>query len=243
MRNVRDPNTINLFMEYDRRDAPRCNVDWWSKGQGDDPKICRDWFADMRTFLSEPLIHTLKSPGSPQYSMVHLVLLKDLYRAMFNAEPTKGFTHKLIGSHKPIEYWQWDIFEQVQWRVANGVHPNEVISEMKRFHWRCIDREDVVHPNWNNNLEIRREWQTLRMQVLEAYKATCAACGRSYKEHGVSVHVDHIVPKSHEPKLALSFGNLQVLCEECNMGKSNKFRTDWRPTVFNEREIHDYLKY
>lgn len=55
------------------------------------------------------------------------------------------------------------------------------------------------------------------------------ACGRSKKEHGIVIHVDHIQPRSKRPELALCFENLQLLCADCNLGKSNTDNTDWRP--------------
>jgi hypothetical protein len=42
------------------------------------------------------------------------------------------------------------------------------------------------------------------------------------------MHVDHIKPRSKYPDLELSRQNLQVLCEDCNLGKSNKYEDDWR---------------
>jgi len=243
MHNICEPTSINLFTEYDRRNVPRCNVDWWSKGWTEQEDVDRSWDSTRRTYLNEPLIHSLKNPGSPQYPDVHLGLLKDLYRALFQEKPTKGFTHKLIKCGRHIEYWQWDIFEQVQWRGAHGVHPGEAIQQMEKLHWRRIEYDDIKPESWNNNLDIKQEWRTLRVQVLEAYLAKCAMCNRTPQEHGVVVHVDHIIPKSRNPRIALCFDNLQVLCEDCNLGKSNRFRTDWRPTVFNRNEIHQHLKY
>ena len=73
------------------------------------------------------------------------------------------------------------------------------------------------------------EWRAVRYRVLERYDCKCMACGRSPKSHGVAIHVDHIKPRSTHPHLALEFDNLQLLCEDCNLGKSNKYRTDWRP--------------
>lgn len=43
------------------------------------------------------------------------------------------------------------------------------------------------------------------------------------------IHVDHIKPKSKYPQLALEEYNLQVLCEDCNLGKVNFFEDDLRP--------------
>jgi len=80
------------------------------------------------------------------------------------------------------------------------------------------------------------EWRKLRYRVIRKYKATCMACGRNYKEHAVVIHVDHIKPRSKYPKLELDFNNLQVLCECCNLGKSNTDETDWRATKEQEKE-------
>jgi 5-methylcytosine-specific restriction endonuclease McrA len=71
------------------------------------------------------------------------------------------------------------------------------------------------------------EWQRLRYSAIEKYGNRCAACGRSPKD-GVVIHVDHIKPRSLNPELALDIDNLQILCEPCNVGKSNKFSKDWR---------------
>lgn len=73
-----------------------------------------------------------------------------------------------------------------------------------------------------------REWRELRYQVLkdhrEKHGRKCLVCGASNKV----LHVDHIKPRSKHPHLALVQSNLQVLCEDCNLGKSNKDKTDWR---------------
>ena len=61
-------------------------------------------------------------------------------------------------------------------------------------------------------------------------------CGRSRKDHGVVIHVDHIKPRSKYPHLALVFENMQILCEDCNLGKSNVDATDWRPDEYTEED-------
>lgn len=71
------------------------------------------------------------------------------------------------------------------------------------------------------------EWRSLRYSAFEQYGNYCCCCGRSPKD-GVVLHVDHIKPRSLFPELALELDNLQILCEECNLGKSNRFATDWR---------------
>jgi len=80
-------------------------------------------------------------------------------------------------------------------------------------------------------------WRTLRFEVLKASKGCCNLCGRSNREHGIVLHVDHIKPKSKWPELALAKDNLQVLCEDCNLGKSNRDDTDWRTATETDRQL------
>lgn len=64
-----------------------------------------------------------------------------------------------------------------------------------------------------------REWRELRWKVLSTSTGECMACGRSHSKHGVIMHIDHIKPRSRFPSLELDITNLQVLCEDCNLGK------------------------
>ena len=71
-----------------------------------------------------------------------------------------------------------------------------------------------------NSFYHSREWRELRWKVLTAGDGKCVMCGRGKKD-GIILHVDHIKPRSKYPHLELEFSNLQVLCEDCNLGKSN----------------------
>jgi hypothetical protein len=79
-----------------------------------------------------------------------------------------------------------------------------------------------------------REWLQLRYQALKRSNGRCACCGHPPRK-GNSLHVDHIKPRSKHPELALVLDNLQVLCGNCNLGKSNTDQTDWR-TPENQRQ-------
>lgn len=68
------------------------------------------------------------------------------------------------------------------------------------------------------------EWLQLRYAFLRTSSKICMLCG-SYKK---PIHVDHIKPKSIYPHLALDINNLQILCAQCNKGKSNIYEDDWR---------------
>lgn len=60
----------------------------------------------------------------------------------------------------------------------------------------------------------------LRWAVLKKDNFTCRGCGASpAKTLGIELHVDHVVPWSRGGDTV--FENLQTLCEECNLGKSN----------------------
>lgn len=71
-----------------------------------------------------------------------------------------------------------------------------------------------------------RLWLQTRYEVLKR-QPNCVLCGRG-RAQGVTLHVDHIKPKSLYPDLAFDLDNLQTLCEECNMGKGNMDETDFR---------------
>jgi len=71
-----------------------------------------------------------------------------------------------------------------------------------------------------------QSWRKARYQTLKNCNGKCVLCGSPPGKH--SLHVDHIKPRSDRPDLALDPKNLQVLCRDCNLGKSNKDSIDWR---------------
>ena len=81
----------------------------------------------------------------------------------------------------------------------------------------------------NDNFYMCREWRELRYRALLLHGRKCMCCGAAPPY--VTLHVDHIKPRSKHPELQLDISNLQVLCEDCNLGKSNKDKTDFRPML------------
>lgn len=71
------------------------------------------------------------------------------------------------------------------------------------------------------------EWKELRFKILTKFTPRCMLCGITSKE--AKICVDHILPISTHWDLRLNEDNLQVLCDECNKGKSNKSLDDFRP--------------
>lgn len=74
------------------------------------------------------------------------------------------------------------------------------------------------------------EWRKVRYGALIAADGKCQLCGRS-KHDGIILNVDHIVSLRTNWKLRAAISNLQVLCHECNHGKGNRDKTDWRNGV------------
>lgn len=61
---------------------------------------------------------------------------------------------------------------------------------------------------------------SLKFKVLHRDKSTCLTCGKTTKD-GIKLHIDHIIP--HSKGGLTVFNNLRALCNECNIGRSNKY--------------------
>jgi hypothetical protein len=89
------------------------------------------------------------------------------------------------------------------------------------------DEEIPAPPDTPGKLSKRRtprniNWR-LRAQVLMRDGARCRLCGAT-PASGASLHVDHVTPWSKGGDTILA--NLQVLCETCNIGKSDLVMTN-----------------
>ena len=81
----------------------------------------------------------------------------------------------------------------------------------------CDSIEKVSMPKHRTSRNIKTR---LRYKVLARDNFKCCVCGASpAKDPAVVLHVDHIVPWSKGGETELD--NLQTLCSECNLGKSD----------------------
>lgn len=94
----------------------------------------------------------------------------------------------------------------------------QVISD-----WRTLPVAESKQSDFYRSIA----WLRLRVQAFEKYGNQCACCGATPAD-GTRLHVDHIKPRSTHPELALELDNLQILCEACNLGKSNLSKKQWR---------------
>lgn len=68
------------------------------------------------------------------------------------------------------------------------------------------------------------EWKRARYDTGGRYGWRCMACGDK-----LNIRIDHIKPLRKYWDLRLDRDNLQVLCNDCNMGKGSRDETDFRP--------------
>ena len=143
-----------------------------------------------------------------------------------NWPPTKGWQKSIIGNDIPEDVRA--IFEREGFRVfktkRNGkAKPKSMQPKLTQKQKRKLKKHS------RHDFYDSQEWRELRYSVLKHYGFKCMACGRSPKKHGVVLHVDHIKPRSKFPELELDPMNLQVLCEDCNLGKLHRYQDDLRP--------------
>jgi len=88
-----------------------------------------------------------------------------------------------------------------------------------------INSKEAFYKSW--------DWRTLRMEAIKIHGPRCQCCGAGRDDvdiggNPVRIVVDHIEPLSRRWDLRLVLSNLQILCDECNMGKGAWDQTDWR---------------
>jgi hypothetical protein len=95
-------------------------------------------------------------------------------------------------------------------------------NALSKFVEWANDRDIPVEAREQSEVQSRKtprnvNWR-LRAQVLMRDEARCRLCGAT-PSMGAKLHVDHKIPWSKGGETVLS--NLQILCEQCNGGKSD----------------------
>ncbi len=100
--------------------------------------------------------------------------------------------------------------------ICDNHHGRYICAECAKH----LSLEVMAMPDEPKRNKTEREKLTPRMrwEVLDKYACTCQGCGRKPPE--VKVHVDHKMPIAQGGKTEMD--NLHVLCEACNLGKSDK---------------------
>ena len=104
--------------------------------------------------------------------------------------------------------WTWGEFKKLMLRYQRGHATIQQVIDGKKNRQK-IDKLVSEKTRW---------------RVLERDKSTCQKCfitEEECKEKGITLHVDHIVPRSKGGSSS-DLDNLQTLCSRCNLGKGSE---------------------
>jgi len=143
--------------------------------------------------------------------------LKELQRAFIALYPlfdatlcaARGENHKLPAMLRRLEEW----YDQENERENEESEKPEEIENTGPINLPELQSYNFVRAG-------------LWWEVLARDKWRCCSCGRTAKDDGITLHVDHILPRSKGG--ADCAENLQALCQKCNIGKSNRDSTNLR---------------
>jgi len=108
--------------------------------------------------------------------------------------------------------WYEICLEFISWK--SGASIEEIVSELKQQ--VISDSKNQIKHRTNRNISL-----SLRYNILKRDSFRCVNCGTSPAINpGSQLHIDHKIPWSKGGET--EEGNLQTLCSDCNLGKSNK---------------------
>lgn len=115
-----------------------------------------------------------------------------------------------------FDSWQNACLKFIEYKSGHAIfaESNEILEDTKDDKYTTNFEQQKIRRTRTISLSIR-------VKVLARDKFKCVFCGKSPAMNaGTQLHIDHIVPYSKEGTNTID--NLQTLCEECNLGKSNK---------------------
>jgi len=151
---------------------------------------------------------TLKTENTPK--------LAEVADAIYRYQKRPLFT----GTKSQAKYLIRDFYEQIK-RGDSQPKPRKGPHVFTQFFPGAITLPSV------EDFYRSEQWRKLRYAALRNSKGVCELCGAAPSQ-GKPLHVDHIKPRSRYPEYALDPKNLQVLCDDCNLGKGNSDTIDWR---------------
>ena len=164
-------------------------------------KVCKDKFKDINN--------------------VNIKYCSDFCRKQGKSKNALDRYYKKI---KPIEGWEKKGYKQGNFKFNCDVC-GKVFNQMNNNHKICSDKcrrnrqEETKSFKFFNKSSSPYSYLKLRFEIFKRDCFKCIYCGRSPKEDGCKLHLDHIIPKSKGGKNIPS--NLITSCLECNLGKSD----------------------
>jgi hypothetical protein len=117
-----------------------------------------------------------------------------------------------------FDSWQNACLKFIEYKSGHAIlaEPDEIPSKNKKTE----ENEYRANAGEQKNRRTRTISLSVRVKVLARDKFKCVFCGKSpATDVGTQLHIDHIAPFSRGGQNTLE--NLQTLCLECNLGKSN----------------------
>lgn len=155
---------------------------------------------------------------------------------ILGANPQRRWLKPLIGEEIPDEIWEAFVRAGDALRTKNhraaGVecppspptptsplakaasgeaHPSSIKT--------TLPKTAFIPDHVKRELFASEDWKFARAFILRKHKYQCCHCRTKTAE----LHVDHIIPITADWSRRLDLLNLQVLCADCNIGKSNFF--------------------
>jgi hypothetical protein len=134
----------------------------------------------------------------------------------FYLEPRQVWIANPDKEGEPIPV-SWTLPSEPPLMVPVSVPPGITDDEM----WNAAPSQKHINEFYDS-----WEWKRLRYDYLKGRGRQCQCCN-ALAYDGAKIVVDHIKPIRRFWHLRLDPKNLQLLCEDCNMGKGSRDETHW----------------
>ena len=109
---------------------------------------------------------------------------------------------------------KWSLALQAFIEYMNNDKPNE---DEQQVEVQFVEKKKIITPEERRGISLG-----LRYKVLSRDRFKCVKCGNSPStDVNCKLHIDHIIPFSKGG--LTTFENLQTLCNNCNLGKGNRY--------------------
>jgi len=113
--------------------------------------------------------------------------------------------------------WQNACLKFIEYKMGTSISTDNDLQQNSEDSLQTGTKKGTDKASSSRNVPL-----SIRVKVLDRDNYKCILCGRSPATNiGVRLHIDHKIPFSKGGKSAID--NLQTLCQDCNLGKSDEF--------------------